>query len=227
MQAPHESIRFLVPPLSGLTSIAVQLVVGGQPSNTFIIAVDPPVINNVNIYDVTALVCWALGAVCCFCPGLCVHPLRCVEHHRRLLRSPVTAARPSRFGLLCLWMASVLKCSIGTSLKWMDRTLAHSRSMLKFRSFHSSLRKRASCVLMTCVFRSDVCACCRIAGTRAAVFAYCLTACCAVCHQRAEMCRTISQSLCLACGACQWSTIMRKSFGSHLCPASRRCLRLQ
>ncbi len=67
MQAPHESIRFLVPPLSGLTSIAVQLVVGGQPSNTFIIAVDPPVINNVNIYDVTALVCWVLGG--------CVMPL--------------------------------------------------------------------------------------------------------------------------------------------------------
>ena len=56
MQVPHAAIRFLVPPLSGVTSITVQLVVGSQRSNAFTIAVDPPEISSVNIYDVTALV---------------------------------------------------------------------------------------------------------------------------------------------------------------------------
>ncbi len=63
MQVPHAAIRFLVPPLSGVTSITVQLVVGSQRSNAFTIAVDPPEISSVNIYDVTALVTLLLIAV--------------------------------------------------------------------------------------------------------------------------------------------------------------------
>ena len=63
MQVPHAAIRFLVPPLSGVTSITVQLVVGSQRSNAFTIAVDPPEISSVNIYDVTALVTLLLIAI--------------------------------------------------------------------------------------------------------------------------------------------------------------------
>ena len=56
VQVPHQQIRFLVPPLVGLTTIRVQIIVGGQSSNTFIVPVDPPVIDTLTIFDVTVLV---------------------------------------------------------------------------------------------------------------------------------------------------------------------------
>lgn len=55
-QSAHESLRFLVPILNGRVSVTVQIVVGGQHSNVFVVPVQPPVIENLNIFDVTVLV---------------------------------------------------------------------------------------------------------------------------------------------------------------------------
>jgi hypothetical protein len=55
MPVAHSELQFLAEDLSGLTSLTVSIVVGGQSSSSVVIAVQPPALSTVRLYDITSL----------------------------------------------------------------------------------------------------------------------------------------------------------------------------
>lgn len=54
--------------LTGLTSVDVRVVVGGQSSNTLVVPVRPPRIDSLDVYDVELLVSgWRRSVSCSNC----------------------------------------------------------------------------------------------------------------------------------------------------------------
>ena len=56
LQVFHEVITFVLGDLTGLTSVGVRVVVGGQSSNTLVVPVRAPTVDSLDVYDVALLV---------------------------------------------------------------------------------------------------------------------------------------------------------------------------